>query len=456
MKIKSQILLYFSISVISLTCISSILIYVFFHEYREEEFQQRQNQKIIYTLGLISQYQELSENLTALMDKNTIHDFYDEKMLIFDNKKQLIYKSIDDLLIPNYKEILNSLSPANQWIEQADSNNYDIVGVYIEHEDRHYYAISKAYDDSGLSKLIFLRNLLIIITLFITAVVLIITYFISYKITKPLVDFASALKVYDLQQKSLPLLYLNNTSYEVDNLANKFNELILRINKSISFQKYAIQHISHELRTPLSILLLQLQKIQTIDNEQEKKVILEKLVLKTKSLGDLISVLLELSKLDAGQQLPLSAVRIDTILFELLEEFSAIQSNFHFNLIFTTEYFEETHLEVKGHALLIRQCFANLMHNCIIHSKANYATIEIDCAISNILVLKFINTGDAIPKKERENLFQHFFRGENSFNKAGLGLGLVLCERIVRLHQGSISYTPLAEGQNCFNIKFPV
>lgn len=68
MKIKNRIRIYFSSTVIILTAFSSVIVYVLFAEYREEEFQQRQKKKAIYTLGLVVEYKELSENLSAIMD----------------------------------------------------------------------------------------------------------------------------------------------------------------------------------------------------------------------------------------------------------------------------------------------------------------------------------------------------------------------------------------------------
>jgi two-component system, OmpR family, sensor histidine kinase ArlS len=83
-KIRNKILIYFSSTVIALSAISLTIIYILFYEYREEEFQQQQNDKIKYTIRLLAEYKEMSEELANIMDELTIHDFYDEKMLVFD------------------------------------------------------------------------------------------------------------------------------------------------------------------------------------------------------------------------------------------------------------------------------------------------------------------------------------------------------------------------------------
>ncbi|TYB74027.1 hypothetical protein [Bizionia myxarmorum] len=180
MKIRNKILIYFSTTIIVLLGLSLGAIFIIFSEYREEEFQQKQNTKILQTLSQLTQFEDYSKELAGIMDELTIHDFYDEKMLIFDTQKDLIFSSIDDLSISNYGIILNELSPANRWIE-TKVGNYDIVGVYIEHDTIGYYAISKAFDESGYSKIYFLGNILIGIFILISLIVIIISLYLCKK-----------------------------------------------------------------------------------------------------------------------------------------------------------------------------------------------------------------------------------------------------------------------------------
>lgn len=114
MKIRDKILIYFSSTVIVLAAISFSLVYILFSEYREEEFQQQQNEKIKYTVGLVSEFQQMSEELALMLDAQDIHDFYDEKLLIFNSKKELIFSSLDSLPIAKTNQILNRLSPTTQ------------------------------------------------------------------------------------------------------------------------------------------------------------------------------------------------------------------------------------------------------------------------------------------------------------------------------------------------------
>ncbi len=63
------------------------------------------------------------------MDRVSIHDIYDEKLLIFDRNKKLVYSSIDDTPIAFSRELLDELSDNTPWLERKDGK-YDVVAVY--------------------------------------------------------------------------------------------------------------------------------------------------------------------------------------------------------------------------------------------------------------------------------------------------------------------------------------
>lgn len=333
MKIKNKIRIYFSTTVIALTALSSVIIYVLFAEFREEEFQQRQKEKAIYTLGLIVEYKELSENLSAIMDRLTIHDFYDEKMLIYDQNKQLIYRSVDDLPIEEAAKMLNELSPANQWIETKEEK-YDVIGMYLESEQKQFYALSKAYDAFGYTKLNFLKNALIIIFVIITAIVLFISHYLSRKISKPLTDLAETVATLNINDKNFKGLATDTTSFELRYLSEKFNQLLARTNDAFAFQKHAAQHISHELKTPIAVLVSELERAKNITDPKLKDEVIQNQIVKAKSLADIITVLLEISKNEPGDQLSLSNIRVDELIFSSIEELSILDPDFRFEISF--------------------------------------------------------------------------------------------------------------------------
>ncbi|GAA5021996.1 hypothetical protein GCM10011506_01780 [Marivirga lumbricoides] len=455
MKIRNRILIYFLSTVITLTVISLSIVYILFSEYREEGFQQRQNEKINYTIGLITEYKELSENLSAIMDKHTIHDFYDEKMLIFDKNKELIYKSVDDLTIRNYQQLLNELSPNQTWIETKE-DKYDIVAVYVQNEFNHFYAISKAYDAFGYLKLDFLRNMLILITCVITVIVVVITTILSKRISKPITLFAEKVGKYDVSGSRIKELEMDSSTYELQFLTQKFNQLIERTNEAFAFQKHTIHHISHQLKTPIAVLVSELERINSLEEKETIKAEIASQVVRAKSLGNIINVLLEISKIESGQKIQKRALRIDELFFDVIEELGLIYPDFHFEVNYVPDEVQESRLVLYFNNVLIRQAIQNLLTNCVYYSDNSKAKILFDCSDNKTLTIKIINSGKPISKEEEKFLFNHFFRGENSKDKKGFGLGLVLVKRIIELSSGKVSYTNPTGKINEFEINFPL
>lgn len=453
MKIRDKILIYFSSTVIVLAAISFSLVYILFSEYREEEFQQQQNEKIKYTVGLVSEFQQMSEELALMLDAQDIHDFYDEKLLIFNSKKELIFSSLDSLPIAKTNQILNGLSPAKQWIETKE-DDYDLIGVYVEHKGKTYYGVSKAYDAFGYSKMYFLRNVLIALFAAATVIVVFVSLYLSNIISKPITKLAENLSDYDLGSEQSALLKPDTTSSELKHLTERFNDLLNRTNEAFAFQKNAIHHISHELKTPVAVLVSELEKTRTYTDIDEMKSVLTSQINQAKSLGEIINVFLEISKIESGQQIDKSEVRIDEVLFDIIEQLKMVYPDFSFEVNFYPDEFEEAKLILNTNKMLIKQAFQNLLLNCISYGSDQKAQIRIDCSLPSELRISISNYGKTVSEEEEKHLFNHSFRGRNSEGKIGFGLGLVLAKRIMEFHNAKIVYYSPKGNLNIFEVQF--
>lgn len=455
MKIRDKILIYFSSTVIALTAISLAIIYFLFSEYREEEFQQQQNQKIHTTIKLIEKFKRESATISYLIDQQDINDFYDEKLLVFDSNKQLIFASLDSLDIVKAESVLDKLSPTKQWIETKEEE-YDLIGIFAEINNQDYYAVSKAYDAFGYAKLYFLRNVLIGIFLFITAVVVLVSRFLSNKISRPITALAENLNKYDLSKDRVDELAIETSSDELNQLTQRFNELLRRTNDAFVFQKHTIHHISHQLKTPISVLVSELERIKNFSSIDDVKPEIESQIIKAKSLGSIINVLLEISKIESGQQIKKQKIRIDELFFDVIEELNAIYPDFHFEVNYAPDEINENRLIINLSPTLIRQAIQNLLSNCVSYSNNSRAEIKFDCSDNAALNIRIINSGKPISAEEENFLFNHFFRGQNSHGETGFGLGLVLTKKILELNSATIAYSNPSEDLNVFELDVPL
>ena len=435
--------------------ITLFFIYTLFYEYREEEFQQKQKQKITSTIKFLTEIKQADASIIQAMDRISINEFYDEKLLIFDHAKELIYSSIDDLQILDKEAnaILTVLTIAHPWLETKD-DLYDVVGVYVKYNNNTYYGINKAFDESGYSKLDFLGYVLIFTFLGISLVIILIAYYLSRIIAEPIVDITEKITDYNFDTLYIPI-QIKSSENEIVVLAEQFNKLMKRMKEAVSFQKHAIKHISHELKTPIAILVSNFERMENETELEVLKVQLGRQKEDTKSLSEIINMLLELSKTDTGQSLPKTKIRVDELIFDTIDELAQVYPNFEFSLDYLGPTDDEELLTIVGSARLLKAAFMNLMLNSIHYSSNNEGNIHIITG-ENQLKIDFINQGPIITSEEQKYLFQHFFRGENSKGKSGFGLGLVFIHKIISQHNGSISYTPDEKRLNTFSVIFPL
>lgn len=452
MTIRKKILLYFSVVPTFILGFALLFIYTLFLKYREKEFRQEQREKIVFTVKFLSTIKKNDENFIETLDRITINKLYDEKLLVFDDSKKLVYSSIDDTPVPLANKILHALSPQRLYIEGNDGL-YDEVGIVVNFENKIYYGISKGYDFSGYSKLHYLRYELIITFITISLVLILISIFLSRKITYSIFHITRQIRDFDFTKKNEPII-VSGSKDEITLLVNRFNELMKRMNDAFLFQKHAIHHISHELKTPISILVSNFERMESETDSIRIKELIQQQKEDTKRLSEIINALLEIAKAESGTIQAEENFRIDELIYDLTDDISLINPSFQFSIEYNLQNEDEKQLTVSANRRLLKAAISNLMINCVQYSSDEKAKIIIDSELNNIK-LHVINNGGTLSLSEEQYLFQHFFRGENSHGKRGFGLGLVFVHKILSLHKGEIFYSA-SYNLNTFTIVLPL
>lgn len=454
MSITKKILIYFSLSAIVLLGAALFFVYMIFSEYREEEFQQRQKEKISTTLKLLSEFSAANEVVLSAIDKSSINLLYDEKLLIFNSEKKLIYSSIDDTPIPYSSDLLNELTPKKSWIERKDGL-YDVVAMYIETNEKTYFGINKALDTFGYTKLDYLRRTLLITFLVITIIIVAISYYQAKRITGPILKLIAKINDYNIDHDYRAIETAGNTNDEIGLLLSRYNELMEKVQNAYAFQKHATHLISHELKTPLSVLLSNLEGIQGKMTDPQLRTQLETQLEGITHLSQMIDAILTVAKNAAGNKTGTNAIRIDEVIFDIAEELQFVHDQFRFAINYTSNTTDTGEYTISGSYPVVKTAFHNLMLNAIRHSRQETATIDISTA-NRRLTVSITNAGPVIPEPERAELFQYFYRGTNSSDRQGFGLGLALSAQIIHQLGGSLQYSVVANQLNRFTVVLPL
>ncbi|CAA9201177.1 sensor histidine kinase [Flavobacterium collinsii] len=451
MTLKNRISLLVSLLFTILFGLASTLIFVLYSNFRKEEFRDRLEIKALSNIKLLVNVKEVDDQLLKMIDQNSINQLYDEKTLVFDSNFKLIYSSIDDAKINWSVDDLKYLKKHKTFFKQQ--GDYEVYGVFYDTKDRDFYALISATDDYGKRKLLFLRYTLVVSYIFFTCICWVLTSFMVKKAMSPLSIFHQKIKNINENNLDTRVASKNNKN-EIDLIANEFNFMMDRIEVSYQKQKEFTAHASHELRTPLSRITSQIENTIADPATSDKgKNFLKTILSDINQLTELINSLLILSKIDNKKNENKEIHRMDEILFSAIENLN--KSYPEFLILFEIEENNnlDTTLEVNGNKNLLEIAITNILKNACVYSDNQQAKVIISTQ-DDQLVLSISNTGETLNEEEQKNLFQPFMRGKNSKGTSGFGLGLRIVQRILTLHNASITYSVPDINTNLFQLFF--
>ncbi|MGA2367872.1 MAG: PAS domain S-box protein [Dehalococcoidia bacterium] len=196
--------------------------------------------------------------------------------------------------------------------------------------------------------------------------------------------------------------------------------------------------VSHELRTPLTVIIGSLETVLSKHEllpQDEINELLKDAFFEAESLSHILENLLELSRTQARQlQLYPEPMKIEKLAKDVVKEFKG-QSARQFVLDFPGEI-----SPVEADILRVRRILYNLVQNAVKYSPAG-SKIEIFARQEpDYLVIGVRDQGSGISAADQARLFNSFQRLgiEPSADIKGIGLGLMVCLRLVEAHGGKI------------------
>lgn len=434
--------------------ISFYAIYALSAEYRKEEFYRRLKDKTITTYRLMIEVEQVDYKTLRMLDRNTINSLYEEKVLLFDSSFHILYKSVDADRVTYSRGILEYL--ANGSVEFNHSGRrYETVGLRFKYRDETYYGIATAYDKFGKSKLEFLKWILISTFVVSTTLIVLLSFYLSRLITKPVTRLTAEIERISPDNLS-KRVQTNEAHDEVGFLADKFNELLDRVERAFKFQYHFINHLSHELKTPLAVMMTNTERALTEGDALSLRKSLQFQQHALMELSHIINTMLDISMSETRMaDVNKDLIRIDELLFECMDEISLLDPGVQFDFIMDESLDSSDYLTVNGNTRMLKMALLNLLKNAVNYSHIRKPFIELQAA-HHAIEIRFVNDGVTLTAEEQESLFRHLFRGNNSVQVKGFGLGLVLVRRIITLHKGTITYSVTPNGLNCFSLRLPV
>lgn len=199
---------------------------------------------------------------------------------------------------------------------------------------------------------------------------------------------------------------------------------------------------SHEFRTPLSTALAAAQLLEACrdewDNSDKKLRNLRRIQDSVKNMVQMLDDILTINRAETGKlEFNPKQIDLEALCCHVVEEIRLSISPLH-TLTFSRH---GKSCLVWVDKKLVRSIVANLLSNAVKYSPQG-GNIHLSLEFKpNQVLLQVQDHGIGIPVDDQKQLFEPFHRGKNVRTIPGTGLGLVVAQKCVDLHQGNLTIT---------------
>jgi two-component system sensor histidine kinase CpxA len=260
---------------------------------------------------------------------------------------------------------------------------------------------------------------------------------------------------------------------EMAELMRDFDRMAERLENLVNAQSRLLTDISHELRSPLARLNVALELARQRSGSEARSA-LDRIDREANRLNELIQKLLTIARLEAGEEsIEKSPVHLEQIILEIAKDAAFEAQNRHCEV-------EATVVDdcvVMGSPSLLHSAIENVVRNAIRYTQEGTSVevrLEQGVGLPNLTlqtagikndgvgkpeaVVRVTDSGPGVPEDALDKLFRPFYRIDDARGRqtGGVGLGLAITDRAVRLHGGTIRVSNRPQGGLMVEIRLPL
>lgn len=285
--------------------------------------------------------------------------------------------------------------------------------------------------------------------------ILVIAYFASVRLVKPLHTLSQSIEEVQTGYGEDALFVDDYT--ETREICEKFNGMLGRMKVLDDSRQEFVSNVSHELKTPLTSMKVLADSINSMENApielyQEFMVdIGNEVERETKIVNDLLSLV----KMDkSAADLNITNVNVNELVELILKRLKPIAEKQKVELVL--ESFRPVSADIDEVKLTL--AFTNLIENGIKYNKENgWVHVSLN-ADHQYFYLKVEDSGMGIPEESLEHIFERFYRVDKSHSReiGGTGLGLAITRNAILMHRGAIKVFSTEGEGTIFNVRIPL
>ena len=204
------------------------------------------------------------------------------------------------------------------------------------------------------------------------------------------------------------------------------------------FKTNLLHSISHEFRTPLNLISMSagmIERYLTSKQEGQKQRISERIEVSVKFLLHLLEKI-EFVHKDNSHSCGLVAIELESFCRHIIADQTLFapqhETRFHYVC---------QHQSVCLDRELLRQILSNLLANALKYSPEEKPVLLTVKNEGNKVIFEIQDWGVGIPQADQPHLFDLFYRGSNTDEVSGTGLGLTIVKKAVNMHEGEVTFS---------------
>lgn len=456
MNIKFKLTLLFTIVVATILGTSFYLALQNYSLFRQSNFYERLNDRAHYITKAFFDFTSPDEAMIAALSEYNHAISPNLRLSIYDTSG----KTLETIGEPiRYSSTLFNRLLANQYIEEQISDTQYVYFAYHDAESKKspVIVLAASYDRTGYYKVSYLSQ----IFLLTWALSIVTTAFagwwfarISLRPMTQVINNVSKISDQNLHNR----LPIQKPADEIAQLSITFNQMLDRLEAAFILQKNFVSNASHEFRTPLTAIKGQVQVALLKERSvQDYHQLLQSLNDDIDNLIGLLNALQELAKANANVfPQTFTPVSILDVVLDVQNDFSRSKPHYGIELTVNENNSQANgSIYCIGDASLMKSVVSNIIDNACKFSPDYRCKLLISFTPTTI-VLEFSDEGVGIASENISLIFEPFFRGNDTRNVYGHGIGLSLVKKIVELHKGTISVQSVLGKGTTFTLELPI
>ena len=197
-----------------------------------------------------------------------------------------------------------------------------------------------------------------------------------------------------------------------------------------------VTNVSHELRSPLASVKAMVETLEddALEDGAMARNFLGRINREVDRMNLMVEDLLELSRLESGQQMPsLAPLNLSSLVDEVIQEYDERAGGVEVQARMPSE-----DARALGDRDKLRQVMVNLLENALKNTESGSVVVSIDAG-EGLHRVSVRDTGAGIAREHLPHVFERFYKVDRARRDGGTGLGLAIVKQIVQAHGGDVS-----------------